>query len=83
MKNEATSGRLIALETRLNCFPRAIENLERMTPLHTKTTTENNFKKMQTGASEEIHSSSGKVSLLYSFRLVIVFCDDDDDHAYR
>ena len=62
VKNETTKERLIALESRINCFPCGeIENLDRMTLSPTKSTARDLYKKIQITFSEGISYTPGKI----------------------
>ena len=62
VKNETTKERLIALESRINCFPCSeTENLDRMTLSPTKSTARDLYKKIQTTFSEGISYTPGKI----------------------
>ena len=65
MKNETTKERLIALESRINCFPCGeTENLDMMTLSPTKSTARDLYKKIQITFSERISYTPGKSVLL-------------------
>ena len=66
MKNETTNERIIALESRLHCFPCvksiSTENIDKMTPSPTKESTKYHYKNIRTPISEGIgHTYSGEV----------------------
>ena len=62
MKNETTKERLIALESRINCFPCGeTENLDGMTLSPTKSTARDLYKKIQITFSEGISYTPGKI----------------------
>ena len=68
MKNETTKERLIALESRINCFPCGetageTENLDRIILSPTKGTARNLYKKIQITFSEGISYTPGKIFL--------------------
>ena len=62
VKNETTKERLIALESRINCFPCSeTENLDRMTLSPTKGAARDLYKKIQITFSEGISYTPGKI----------------------
>ena len=65
VKNETTSERLIALESRVNLFPCvqsvSAENTDRMSLLPTEGTARDLYKKVQTHISERIGYTPGKI----------------------
>ena len=64
MKNETTKERLIALESRINCFCcRETENLDRITLSPTKGAARDLYKKIQITFSEGISYTPGKIFL--------------------
>ena len=62
VKNETTKERLIALESRINCFSCGeTENLDRITLSPTKGTARDLYKKIQITFSEGISYNPGKI----------------------
>ena len=62
MKNETTKERLIALESRINCFSCGeTENLDRTTLSPTKGTARDLYKTVQVTFSEGISYTPGKI----------------------
>ena len=65
VKNETTNERLIALESRIHCFPcgkrGSAENLDSLTLSPTTDSANGLYKKMQTHISEGIGYNAGKV----------------------
>ena len=65
VKNERTNERLIALESRIHCFPcgkrDSVENLDSLTLSPTTDSANGLYKKMQTHISEGIGYNAGKV----------------------
>ena len=68
MKNDKTNERLIALESRINLFPRvqrvSTENTDRISLLPTKGTARDSYEKVQTNTSKRIGYTPGKIIAL-------------------